>query len=257
MRVGDDYEQIGFKRFLEEGGISLAAAEVVPGERTSVCYLLQDNEGRHITLFYPGAMDARFARPLPDSIFTGARLGVMTVGSRPDNEAFFAMCKKHGLPLVFSMKGDMDAFPRDFLEELLSYSSIIFTNEVERRAIEQILGVDLRAMLNRGRCSLLITTLGRQGSDCWYKANGAAEKTHVPICTCGGPAADATGSGDAFVAGFLYGFLRGKDPRTCAMLGTVLSSFVIEQEGCCAGAPTEEQLLERFEQFERTLKGGG
>ena len=36
MRVGDDYEQIGFKRFLEEGGISLAAAEVVPGERTSV-----------------------------------------------------------------------------------------------------------------------------------------------------------------------------------------------------------------------------
>ena len=41
------------------------------------------------------------------------------------------------------------------------------------------------------------------------------------------------------------------------MLGTVLSSFVIEQEGCCAGAPTEEQLLERFEQFERTLKGGG
>ena len=37
MRVGDDYEQIGFKRFLEEGGISLAAAEVVPGQRTSVC----------------------------------------------------------------------------------------------------------------------------------------------------------------------------------------------------------------------------
>lgn len=111
MRVGDDYEQIGFKRFLEEGGISLAAAEVVPGQRTSVCYLLQDNEGQHITLFYPGAMDARFARPLPDGIFTGARLGVMTVGSRPDNEAFFAMCKKYGLPLVFSMKGDMDAFP--------------------------------------------------------------------------------------------------------------------------------------------------
>ena len=155
------------------------------------------------------------------------------------------------------MKGDMDAFPRDFLEELISYSSIIFTNEVERQAIEQILGVDLRAMLDRGRCSLLITTLGRQGSDCYFKADGGLQKAHVPICTCGGPVMDATGSGDAFVAGFLYGFLRGKDPRTCALLGTVLSSFVIEQEGCCAGAPTEGQLLERFEQFERMLKGGG
>ena len=39
------------------------------------------------------------------------------------------------------------------------------------------------------------------------------------------------------------------------MLGTVLSSFVIEQEGCCTGAPTQEQLLERYEQFARSLKG--
>lgn len=256
MRVGDDYEEIGFKGFLEQAGISQEATELVAGERTSVCYLLQDNEGQHITLFYPGAMDGKFVRPLPDSIFAGTRLGVMTVGSRPDNEEFFRMCKKHNVPLVFSMKGDMDAFPREFLDELLHYSAIIFTNEVEREAIEQIFGSSMENLLEEGNCRLLITTLGKDGSKCYDKENGRIRETFVPICTCGGrPVADTTGSGDAFVAGFLYGFLRDRSPRECAMLGTVLSSYVIEEEGCCTGAPDEAGLLERFRQFDEALKG--
>lgn len=256
MRVGEDYEEIGFRRFLEESGISLEATSVVPGERTSLCYLLQDNEGQHITLFYPGAMDGSLVQPLPDHIFAGTRLGVMTVGSRPDNEAFFRMCKKHSVPLVFSMKGDMDAFPRDFLEELLHYSAIIFTNEVEREAIEQIFGFDMGVLLEEGQCRLLITTLGKDGSKCYYRESGKIRETFVPVCTCGGrPVVDTTGSGDAYVAGFLYGYLRDMTPRECAMLGTVLSSCVIEEEGCCTGAPTEEKLLERCRRFAEELKG--
>lgn len=257
MRVGEDYERIGFKHFLEQAGIPLEAVTLVPEERTSLCYLLEDNEGQHITLFYPGAMDGKFAHPLSGEIFNGARLGVMTVGSRADNELFFQMCKEHNLPLVFSMKGDMDAFPRDFLDEMLHYSAIIFTNEVERGAIEQIFGEDMTQLLQTGRCQLLITTLGGDGSRCYYRREGEIQETYVPICSCGDPVVDTTGSGDGYVAGFLYGYLRGKSPRECAMLGTVLSSFVIEREGCCTGAPTQEQLLERYEQFARSLKGEG
>ena len=254
MRVGDDYEEIGFKKFLEDAGISLEATTVMPGERTSLCYLLQDNEGQHMTLFYPGAMDGSLAQPLEDEIFENVRLGVMTVGSRPDNEIFFEMCKKHDIPLVFSMKGDMDAFPRDFLDELLHYSSIIFTNEVERETIEGIFGESMTALLGTGRCSLLITTLGGDGSKFYYKENGKVQEVFVPLCPNDG-LVDTTGCGDAFVSGFLYGYLNRKTPRQCAMLGTVLSSYILEKEGCCTGAPTEEMLLARYAKFEETLKG--
>lgn len=255
MRVGDDYEEIGFKAFLEDAGIPLEATDVVPGERTSLCYLLQDNEGQHITLFYPGAMDASLAKAPSDDFFSGARFGVMTVGSRPDNEIFFELCKKHNLPVVFSMKGDLDAFPRDFLDELLHYSSIIFTNEVEREAIEQMFGESMEALLTTGRCEQLITTLGKQGSCCYYKdETGAVQQAFVPICDFG-PPVDTTGSGDGYVTGFLYGRIKGKTPPECARLGTVLSSFIIEKEGCCAGAPDETTLLERYHQFLPTLKG--
>ena len=115
LRVGDDYEENGFKAFLEAGNVPTEAISRVPGELTSICYLLQDNMGQHITLFYPGSMDGVYSKPLDDRFFEDAGMGVLTVGARCDNEEFFAKCRQHNVPLVFGMKGDMDAFPPDFL----------------------------------------------------------------------------------------------------------------------------------------------
>ena len=82
LRVGSDYESTGLRAFLEAGGVDTSAVTSVPEERTSQCYLVQDNEGQHITLYYPGSMAGVYAKPLPDAHFAGAALGVMTVGAR-------------------------------------------------------------------------------------------------------------------------------------------------------------------------------
>jgi adenosine kinase len=60
---------------------------------------------------------------------------------------------------------------------------------------------------------------------------------------------DTTGSGDAFMAGFLYGYLKGRNIKDCCSLGSVLSSFIIEKVGCTTNAPTEQKFLERFDKF--------
>ena len=253
LRVGDDYESTGFKDFLEKGNVPTEAVSRVPGERTSVCYLLQDNMGQHITLFYPGAMEGTHFQPLDDSLFEDADMGVLTVGARCDNEAFFEKCRQHGVPLVFGMKGDMDAFPPDFLHELLHYCKIIFTNECERESIEKIFGKDILTLFEEGNADIIVTTLGRDGSRCYTKTPAGIQVVETPICGCG-PAVDTTGSGDAFMAGFLYGVHQGLSSETCARLGTVLSSFIIEREGCCTNAPTLPQLMERLARFETTLK---
>ena len=57
LRVGDDWEENGFKKFLEAAGVPLEGTTVIPGESTSTCYLLQDNNNDHITVYYPGSMD--------------------------------------------------------------------------------------------------------------------------------------------------------------------------------------------------------
>lgn len=253
LRVGDDYETNGFKAFLENGNVPTDAISMVHGERTSVCYLLQDNMGQHITLFYPGAMDGIHSKPLDDGLFEDAGMGVLTVGARCDNEEFFHKCKQHGVPLVFGMKGDMDAFPPDFLDELLHYCKIIFTNECERDSIEKIFGKDILTLFNEGNAEIIVTTLGRDGSRCYTKTPHGIEQVEIPICDCA-RVEDTTGSGDAFMAGFLYGYHNGLSTEQCAKLGTVLSSFIIEKEGCCTNAPTLPELEERLRRFEETLK---
>ena len=42
---------------------------------------------------------------------------------------------------------------------------------------------------------------------------------------------DATGAGDLFAAGFLFGLARGRDHRTCAQLGAIAAAEVIQHIG--------------------------
>lgn len=246
IRVGEDYRENGLKDFLEEGGVPTDAVTVVKGEATSTCYLLQDNNNDHITIFYPGAMDARYSAKWPEGLYEGARLAVITVAARKDNKEFFHRCKENKIPVAFGMKADFDAFPKDFLKELLLYSRIIFTNEAEKGMIEKLYGLrDITELFGLGNAELIITTLGKKGSICYEAVNGIVKRTEISAFTVE-QAADATGSGDAYIAGFLYGYLKGLDSGKCGRLGSALSYFVVQKEGCCTNIPTEEELLERF-----------
>lgn len=48
---------------------------------------------------------------------------------------------------------------------------------------------------------------------------------------------DTTGAGDAFNAGFIYGFLKGKDLETCAKYGNYVAAKCIEDFGARRGLP--------------------
>lgn len=249
VRFGEDYEENGFLEFLRQGGVCLDAVEIVPGETTSNCYLITDPNHDQVTLFYPGAMDGKYARPMPDEFFQEALLGVLTVGSQQDNAEFFQKCRQHNLPLVFGMKCDFDAFPLEFFREVIHYSRIIFTNKLEREEIEKRLGLMcITELLERGSAQVIVTTLGAQGSVCCYRRGGEIVVEEIAAATFG-PVVDTTGSGDAFIAGFLYGYLAGKTVRECGELGSVLASFIIERPGGCTNAPTEAEFLERYAQF--------
>lgn len=254
LRVGGDYEENGFKHFLEGGNVPLEGIRIIGHEATSVCYLLQDNNNDHITIFYPGAMDGKYAGPMEGRLFEGARLGVITVAAKEDNEAFYEQCLAHGVPVVFGMKDDFNAFPEGFLKTLLTGSSIIFTNEVEREMIEKIYGFrDITELFEIGKASLVVTTMGKEGSICYERTREGIRTRHTGICKAE-HMVDATGLGDAYMAGFLYGYLKGLGSGECAGLGSVMSWFVLQSEGCCTNLPTEEQLLQKYREME-TGKG--
>ena len=250
IRVGRDYAQSGFEAFLAENGIPTDGVTRREDDLTSVCYLIQDNEGQHITLFYPGAMDGRYAAPLPDFLFESAGMGVLTVGSRQDNELFIAQCARHHVPLAFGMKGDMDAFPPDFLRGTLRQCKLIFCNETEREALERLLGHDLGDLLLHGAAEAVVTTMGGEGSRYQSRrGSGRVPVYRVPQVV------DTTGSGDAYLSGFLYGYAQGRPMRECARLGAVEASFVLEKTGCCTGLPDRQALLSRLTAYTEQTEG--
>jgi ribokinase len=53
---------------------------------------------------------------------------------------------------------------------------------------------------------------------------------------------DTTGAGDAWNAGFLYGFLQGKNLEQCGMLGNFAASRCIVKMGARTGLPLESEL---------------
>lgn len=253
LRVGRDYESSGFKEFLEESHVPMEAITVMENETTSTCYLIQDNRNEHMTIYYPGSMDKKYAGPVSDLFFKNTSLGVITVASKPDNSYFLEQCKRYDVPVVFGMKDDFDAFPVEFLKQILVESSIIFMNEAEREIIEKLFGCSsITKLFEIGKAHIIVTTLGKDGSICYSRnAAGVLEEYQIGACRVE-QVLDATGAGDAYMAGFLYGYLNHRTMKQCCCLGAALSSFILQGIGCCTNIPEVNELEEKArELYER------
>ncbi len=70
---------------------------------------------------------------------------------------------KYNLPIIFGMKGDLDAFSKDFLLEILMHSKIIFTNESERETIEHMFQLtSLTDLFDTTKVDVIVTTHGKK-----------------------------------------------------------------------------------------------
>ncbi|MGH4037335.1 MAG: carbohydrate kinase family protein [Sphaerochaeta sp.] len=246
MRVGADFESNGFKDFLNSENVPLVGINKVQEENTSTSYLLEDNNGDHITIFYPGAMKEEYFKEVPDDLFEQSELGVITVGPTKDNIYFASKCLEHKLPMVFCMKGDMSVFTQDFLIEILNNSKVIFTNESERETIEEILNINsITDFFDSGICEVIVTTKGKDGSTYYYKEDELLKEGFVAAYDLF-EKKDTTGCGDGYISGFLYGYLNNYSIKESCLYGSIVSSFVLSEEGCCTRLPKTSELKKEF-----------
>jgi ribokinase len=142
------------------------------------------------------------------------------------------------------------------LTPLLERAHIIFMN---REEVMQLTGKDYGAgvqQLVKTSCSIIVITLGR-GLLRSRKRTVAAYiydsgKEYEVICEKASRKSifETTGAGDAFAAGFLFGFLKGKKTEECGHLGDIVAGFAIDKVGARTGLPTLSQLSREY--FKRT-----
>jgi adenosine kinase len=179
--------------------------------------------------------------------FQDSDMAVLCVAYPDDVVLFLENVKRYGTPLAFSMRADTKVFPPPLLKEILLEAKIIFTNEEEKVFIERLFGFgDICDLMSQGKAETIITTLGPSGSVVHgLGPNGVVAHIAVPAIRPD-KVVDATGAGDAYVAGFLYGYSAGKDLKTCAEYGGATASFILEKDGCLTNVPARAAMLRRY-----------
>ncbi|MFJ4918988.1 carbohydrate kinase family protein [Streptomyces sp. NPDC088725] len=91
----------------------------------------------------------------------------------------------------------------------------------------------MREILREGRAEAVIATAGAGGS---YLMEREGSRTPRPIQATvpPGPVVDSNGAGDAYLCGFLYGRLAGRDLEECARLGALAGAYACTGEGSAA-----------------------
>jgi sugar/nucleoside kinase (ribokinase family) len=120
----------------------------------------------------------------------------------------------------------VDRYRAEFRELVEHHVDILFANETEILSLYETGSFAAAVDAVRGMCEVAALTRSEKGS----VIVGAAETREVPAAKIA-KLVDTTGAGDLYASGFLYGFTRGKDLRTCGYLGSLCAAEVIGHFG--------------------------
>jgi sugar/nucleoside kinase (ribokinase family) len=120
----------------------------------------------------------------------------------------------------------VDRHRESFLELIRSDIDILFANEREIKSLYQV--DDFDEAMQRARKDCAIAALTRSEAGCVIVKG---DEVHVVDAHPVPQVVDATGAGDLFASGFLYGFTRDLALAQCARLGALAAAEVISHVG--------------------------
>jgi ribokinase len=239
-KVGNDNEgKILMEDFKNE---RVDTSGIIKSEgRSGNAMIFVDDDGHRAILVDPGVNDTINYDEINLNALNSARLIHLTSFICKNGLASFESQKKiiKELDLEVSFDPGLIYVERSFkeLEEILKRTTIFMPNKTE---IELLMGIDYRdachELIETG-CEIVVVKMGEKGC---YITNGKEEYNVKAIPT---NAVDTTGAGDAFNAGFIYGFIRGKSLEECGKIGNFVASRNIQSVGARAGLPWEDELL--------------
>jgi sugar/nucleoside kinase (ribokinase family) len=217
---------------LDERGVERRGVIRDAAAGTSATVVLVDREGERTFLHLPGANGRLRAEELdPDLLFAGRALHVAGSLVMPELDgeptaAILAEAKSRGL--------------------LTSLDTVWDPTGRWERVLPSLPHLDL-VVPGRAEAEAISGERGPEAADAWFRAQGvgtAAIKLGRDGCFVSGvghvpaPAVevvDATGAGDAFAAGFLYGVLAGWPPERSAALANETGARATTAVGAYAG----------------------
>jgi adenosine kinase len=219
---------------------------------TATFNVITDSDQNQVGGFYPGAMfdsaTLTFA-PWKDE-------NAIVVVSPHDPKAMrrqVQQAKEFNLRLMYDIGQQVSNLPGDEMAEGVDAAEVLILNDYEMSVLASKTGRTIEAI--KQQVPIVVITLGKKGS--------VIEGKNVPEAITVGivppeQIADPTGAGDAFRAGFLYGYARDWPLKVCAQLGAVCGTYAVETMGTQSHLFTFTDVGQRYKKaFNEDLPVGG
>ena len=238
-RFGSDVAGLFGFQTLKDDDVNVDFAEIVEGARNQIAFITIDARSGERTIVWD--RDERLAYKREKAPAEFGSLGKVLHLDAHDPPACVAVAqaaRKTGT----IVSADIDNVYEGLPELLPLIDIMIGSKEFPRR----VTGVTdprdaLVELKNRFGCALVGMTVGAAGAVIYHEGTFIES----PGFEAPGGCKDTTGAGDAFHAGFLYGFLNGEDIETSMKLGNAVAAIKCSALGARTALPTKSE-LERF-----------
>ena len=134
-----------------------------------------------------------------------------------------------GVKVAFTLSDSfcVDRHRKEFLELAEDQVDILFANEAELLSLYEVDAWEAAADQVAGHCEIACLTRSEHGS---VVITAAGDRIAVPARVLGG-VVDTTGAGDAYAAGFLFGYTHGHDLEASGALASLAAGEVISHMG--------------------------
>ncbi|MEU6986560.1 carbohydrate kinase family protein [Streptomyces sp. NPDC046324] len=231
--VGDDWIGTLVRRRMAEGDVEFDPVISPAGTRRAVN--LVDATGRRMS-FYDGRDPADLRMPSEYYLPRLRRARHVHVSIMNFARFLYDDIEELGVPVSTDLH-DWDG-RSDHHREFALRSDLVFFSAAGAGDDTPAL---MREILREGRARTVVATAGADGSYVLTR-DGDPTPHHIPAVAPEAPVVDSNGAGDAYVSGFLYGRLAGRDVLDCARLGAVAGAHACTAPGSTA-LITPEALL--------------
>jgi sulfofructose kinase len=237
-RFGSDPEGVFGLQTLKDDDVNVDFVEIVEGASTQLAFITIDVRSGERTIVWD--RDDRLAyKPEQAPVEFGAQGKVLHLdGHDPPACVRVARAAREAGTIV---SADIDNVYEGLTELLPLIDIMIGSKEFPRRvtgiAEERAALVELQS---RFGCSLVGMTVGAAGAVVYHEGSFIES----PGFEAPGGCRDTTGAGDAFHAGFLYGFLTGEDLETSLKFGNAVAAMKCSALGARTSLPTKSELDE-------------
>ena len=230
------HDQLGgiFVHDMQSLGVDVRLPPETRGAPTARCHVLISPDGQRTMQTYLGACTELGTQDINEASVGNPKVMLLEgyIWDTPQGPAAMDkaidLAANNGTVVALSLSDDQcvlrhhSAFTRALAERV----KMVFANEKEIMALMKVDTFDAAVVEASQRDVLFVLTRSERGSVIVNGLEQVVQRAHRVE-----KVVDTTGAGDAYTAGFLYGWTSGKPLRECAELASTCATAVIQQIG--------------------------